>query len=424
MTLDAISEAKDAGRFEVGHVVAERYEILDAIGCGASGNVYRARDLYVDNEHEIVALKAIHERLHGDRQIFGRFRREVKILRRLEGPHLCKLLEYIEDDGLLMIALEYVDGPSLDSYLKEQGPLPLSEVVAIMTQICSALSSAHANDVIHRDLKPSNVLIEGVWRDRGSGDEPAQSFLNDLKVRVVDFGLAKMVTGELTGTVLTEQDMVFGTPDYMAPEQVTGEELDGRCDIYAAGVMLFEMVTGSVPFDTPGPLTTMTAHINDAIPKPSGRAPERDIPPALDRVIMKALAKRPDDRFQTADELAEALQRLDDDDAPASDVEATSLEHAQTAIGTTLQSHKDEALGSGEQKGAKVRVVVRSAAPPSSVEPSSRPAVTSAPTPGAIRRRGDQWGGTGDDERRLWVIVAVVIMAAAVALGIWLGLAP
>ena len=184
-----------------------------------------------------------------------------------------------------------------------------------MTQICDALDAAHHKGIIHRDLKPSNVLIEGVWnKERSEGEEaPPQSFLKNLKVRVVDFGLAKIVAGDTTGTVLTEQDMVFGTPDYMAPEQVAGEELDRRCDIYAAGVMLYEMIVGAVPYDTPGPLTTMTAHLRDPIPVPSERAPDRDIPASLDRCIMRALSKEPADRFATAKELAEALGSLEED---------------------------------------------------------------------------------------------------------------
>ncbi|MBW2457686.1 MAG: serine/threonine protein kinase, partial [Deltaproteobacteria bacterium] len=143
------------GEFEIGRVVAERYEILAVIGSGTSGTVYRARDLHVDVDQEIVALKVVHPHLHSDRQIFGRFRREVKILQKLQGPHLCRLLETFEDDGLLMIALEHVDGPSLEDYLDVHGPLPDFEALAIMSQVCKALQVAHDKGVVHRDLKPS-----------------------------------------------------------------------------------------------------------------------------------------------------------------------------------------------------------------------------------------------------------------------------
>src|SRR5690606_12623275 len=154
----------------------------------------------------------------------------------------------------------------------------------IMQQICAALSAAHAAGVVHRDLKPSNVLIEGV-RGEAGGEGAPRSFLRDLTVRVVDFGLAKLVHGDTTGTVLTEQDMIFGTPDYMAPEQVSGEDLDIRCDVYAAGVILYQMVVGKLPFDMPSPLTTMAAHLNDPVPAPTAVAPDREISRALERVL-------------------------------------------------------------------------------------------------------------------------------------------
>ena len=413
------------GDFEVGHVVAERYEILDPIGQGTTGTVYKARDLYVDSDDEIVALKAIHAHLHHDRQIFGRFRREVEILRKLDGPNLCKLLEYVEEDDCLLIALEHIDGPSLDTYIEQQGQLPLSEVVAIVTQICDALTVAHEAGVIHRDLKPSNVLIEGA---RGAGteaDSSPPSFLRNLVVRVVDFGLAKVLQGDMTGTALTEVDMIFGTPDYMSPEQVAGDELDERCDVYAAGVILFELVTGRVPFDTPGPLTTMAAHLNQDLPLPSDVAPDRDIPRAIERVILRALAKKPERRYGSAKELADALASWDEaaddgaddeddgsrDTLDAADLDAlgtsdTSLENAQTAISTTMQSHKDKAVeGQKKKKGAKVKVVVREA--PTSVPPSSSTASARL--------------GAGDSERTMWTVVAVVAAVVAIALGVYLG---
>ncbi len=420
-----MSRSERGGDFEVGRVVAERYEILEAIGHGTSGTVYRARDLYVDSDAEIVALKAIHAHLHNDRQIFGRFRREVDILRRLTGPNLCKMLECIEEDGLLLIVLEHVDGPALDTFLAEHPRLPLFEVVAIMTQICAALEVAHGAGVIHRDLKPSNVLIEGALSGADDGAPP--SFLRELSVRVVDFGLAKMIQGDMTGTALTEVDMIFGTPDYMSPEQVAGEELDARCDIYAAGAMLFEMVVGRVPFDTPGPLTTMAAHLHEPLPAPRTVAPERDIPRAVERVIMRALAKAPEDRYPSARALGEALERaargevdggpeeaaLADDDtadglASEEGVAAAdeSLEHAQTAISTTMQSHKDEALEAARRKkGPKIEVVVREA-------PASNP-----PAPRTSKSRV----GAADGEKRLFIVIAVVAALLAVAAGVYLG---
>ena len=398
--------ASAANVFETGRVVAERYEILQAIGRGTSGVVYRARDLYVDSGDEIVALKAVHPHLHGDRQMVGRFRREVKILRSIEGPHLCRLLDYVEEDGLLMIAIEHVDGPSLDDYLTDQGSLPLSEVVVIMRQICAALETAHDAGVVHRDLKPSNVLIEGAWAAT-SDNEPPKSFLNNLCVRVVDFGLAKIVAGDTSGTALTEQDMIFGTPDYMAPEQISGEGLDQRCDVYAAAVMLFEMVVGHVPFDTPGPLTTMAAHLNTPVPVPSETAPTRQIGVALDRCIVNGLSKDPDERYDSAASFAKALESLDDE-AHDFDIEDADTDYDKAALGTTLASHEDEEI-QRIKKRAQVNVAVRSAAV-TSEESRRRHELALEPTI-----------GTGVDERRFWAVLAVVMLMGAVAAGIWLG---
>jgi serine/threonine-protein kinase len=329
---------------------------------------------------------------------------------------LCKLLECVEEHGLLLIALEYVDGPSLDAYLGQRSDLPLAEVTAIMTQICAALTSAHDAGVIHRDLKPSNVLIEGV-RPAGpaNDDQPPPSFLRDLSVRVVDFGLAKLIHGDHAGTVLTEQDMIFGTPDYMAPEQVSGEELDGRCDVYAAGVILYEMLVGKLPFDTPGPLTTMAAHLNSPVPTPSFHAPERVISKAMERVVMKALAKKPDDRYPSAAALAEAIARAVEQpdegelDEVGDDPSATTLEIAETSLSTTLTSPTEVEAPTG--KGAKVQIVVKDA-------------ISSMPPPRARRPNMEEtvMTQTGDGERRLWVAVALLVACAAVVLGVWLGL--
>ncbi len=416
--------------FDEGHVVAERYEILEAVGQGTTGTVYRARDLWCDTDQEIVALKAIHPHLHSDKQIFGRVRREVKILQQIEGPNLVKLLDYIEDDGLLLISLDYVDGPSLDTYLEKRGPMPLSEVIAIVEQICAALTSAHDAGIIHRDLKPSNVLVEGTrpLEDLGEDDVPP-SFLEELKIKVVDFGLAKIVAGDMTGTALTEADMIFGTPDYMSPEQVAGDELDPRSDVYAAAVLLYELVCGKVPFDAPSALATMTAHLHDPPPPPSAKAPDRDIPPGLDAVILRALSKKPEERFASAKDFARALRNADmtpaaDDDwgsdtdeqpLPTEAEGDTGLAHSETAIHNTLNSEQDTETPTGQ--GAKVRVVVREGTPDS--KPSSTPRSRPSTRP---RSQPPSSMGTTAGETRLWTVVAVVFALAAVAAGIFFGI--
>jgi len=397
--------------------------------------VYKGRDLHVDSEHEIVALKVIHDQYLSDRQIFGRFRREAAILKRLDGPHVCKLLDFVNEDDLLMIAIEYVDGCSLDEHLDQHGPIALHEAAALMRQIGKALDAAHERGVIHRDLKPSNVLVERAVQSSESGDDGACSFIDGLRVHVVDFGLAKVIHGDLAGTVLTEQDMIFGTPDYMSPEQVSGDELDRRSDVYAAGAMLYEMVVGQVPFDTPGPLTTMTAHVNNPVPTPSEEAPERGIGEELDRAIMCALSKRREERFDSVgafakavlsavrDQLTPASRRLlevadtahdGDPDPPPSagesgDPSPQSAASGVAGVNTTMPSYKNSALESFE-RAAKVKVVVTDAPPESRHSDAA-----------LGRHQAARFSHAPDPERGLWIIVAVLAAVAAVVLGVYLG---
>lgn len=288
------------GALPEGHVVAKRYRIERVIGDGASGIVYVAKRIAEENGAAgKVALKVIHRHLVRDRQISRRFIREASILRKLRCDNLVPLLDFGEtDDGVLYMALELVEGRALDELMLE-GPLSIERSVAIVQQVCSALESAHAAGIVHRDLKPGNVIIEAA--EEGQTE----------RARVLDFGMAKVLRGDGSDslTALTEQNMVFGTPEYMAPEQARGDEVDARCDVYAAGVMLYELLTGSVPFESSTPIGMMTAHLMQEPPPPSNRAPARSISPALEAVVLHALAKRAADRYPGAAALSDALER-------------------------------------------------------------------------------------------------------------------
>ncbi|MBI4705890.1 MAG: serine/threonine protein kinase [Deltaproteobacteria bacterium] len=383
----------EPGGIEPGRLVASRYEVLSVIGTGATGTVYLARDRASEPEGERVALKVVHRQLCNHPQIVGRYRREAKILRRLEGPHVVKLLELVEDEGLLAIVLEYVAGPSLERYLERRRQLGVDRAVAIFWQICEALDEAHRAGVIHRDLKPDNVLLAGAVPE--PEDEPAEAPVP--VVRVVDFGLAKVIHGDLTGTQLTQltaRDMVFGTPAYMSPEQIRGEPLDARCDLYAAGVMLYEMLAGELPFVGSGPIATMMAHLDQEVPLVRRAAPERSIPEELEHAVAKALAKRPEERFASALELGRAVRAACPAAAPGPEGGAS----------TTLRSLDAEGdAPAPRSRGASVRVVVAAVGPDSKEQRSARD---------AGRRRLEQ---------RLWTIAAVVAALAAVALGILFG---
>lgn len=413
----------------IGRVVDSRYEVTRTLSHGASGTVYQAEAIDGQSDAPEVALKVLHARFHGDRQLLGRFRREARILQRLQGEHLARLLDIVEEDGLLILVLEYIDGPSLAERLQREGAIPVADATDLALQLCAALAEAHDAGVIHRDLKPSNVLLAGWSLEHDDGAE-----LGRPLVKVVDFGLSKILHGDSTGTALTEQDMIFGTPDYMSPEQVRGDELDHRCDIYALGAMLYQMLVGDVPFPTAGPLTTMTAHLEQPVPSPRRSAPERDIPAELDRIVVKALAKDRDDRYASARQFAEELEqqvakptpprREEDEPADEGADDGDTLHEPQrlsNPVGTTLQSHRIPGLEGGSPRGAKVKVVVEEAAPASrdAAPASSEEAPTRQLNRAASRRRLDSLPGRG--ERRFWTIAALVAAVVAVAVGILFG---
>lgn len=298
-----------------GHEVAGRYVVESILGEGATSIVYTARrkpvappdtspaahepsdddDPEYSQRSSLVALKVVHRRLCKDPQIVGRFRREAAILRRLEGPHVVRVHEALEEDGAVVLVMEHVAGTPLDQRLAGRRPIEPRAAVEIALQVCAGLGTAHAAGVVHRDLKPANVLL--------AEDGPGDRFL----VKVADFGLAKVMQGDKGVSGLTEHDMIFGTPEYMAPEQARGDDVDARADIYALGCVLYEMLTGDVPFREPSVMVTMTAHLSKEVEPPRRRRPDAAIPAALEAVVLRALAKSPEDRYPTARALAEAL---------------------------------------------------------------------------------------------------------------------
>jgi eukaryotic-like serine/threonine-protein kinase len=297
-----------SGALPIGSVVSDRYEIIDVLGEGASGIVYVARCVApapnsgADRPSspikpgERVALKVIHRHLMRDRQISKRFQREARILRQLRCDNLVSLLDHGEaPDGILYMAIELVEGEPLDRLLRK-GPMPVARAVDLVQQVCVALEVAHAAGVVHRDLKPGNVIVERTPEGRD-------------RARVLDFGMAKALSRELNQslTALTEQNMVFGTPEYMAPEQARGDDVDARCDVYATGIILYELLTGSVPFQSSSPIGTMTAHLVQEPEPPSTKHNDGRVPPAVEAVVMHALAKRREDRYPSAAALASAL---------------------------------------------------------------------------------------------------------------------
>jgi serine/threonine-protein kinase len=288
-----------------------------------------------------------------------------------------------EGAGLLYMAMARVDGPALEALLKNEGPLAIERMVPLFLDVCEALREAHSQGVIHRDLKPANVLLLGGER-----------------AVVVDFGMAKIVTGGGTGTTaLTQHNMVFGTPEYMAPEQARGDELDARCDVYAAGIILYELLTGTVPFRGATPLSVLTAHLTAQPQPPRERAPDRGISPALEAVVLHAVAKDPMDRYATASALAAAVQA------------AVSAPEDIAAVRPASRAHI--AVDTGDAHAA----TVPGPSPLSEVVSAALSAQpgTGRPAGAASRRAPDRPSAT-------WIAVCVAAALAGIAFGAWLSL--
>jgi eukaryotic-like serine/threonine-protein kinase len=269
----------------VGQVVAGRFLIDDLVGQGGMGKVYKARHLSLDRT---VCLKILKAALLEDPTLVGRFEREAKAASRLNHPNVIQVIDFGRtDDGGLYIAMEYVNGKDLRAVLRDEWPLDEARLCNIIAQVLSALSEAHAHNVIHRDLKPENIMVEP---RHGEPDF----------VKVLDFGIAKIMDSELPG--LTRADVVCGTPQYMAPEQATGSSLDNRCDLYAVGVILYQLATGQLPFDGPNSMDVLNKHVNDMPIPPRERTPTAPISEGMEKLILRALEKDPDDRPQTAEQ--------------------------------------------------------------------------------------------------------------------------
>lgn len=259
------------------------------------GRVYRGEQRALGRT---VAIKVVHPHLLSDEQSVARFYTEAKAASRLNHPNSVGIIDFGRtDDGILYLVMEFLRGKDLSRLMREDGPLPFGRICGIVCNVLDALGEAHALEVVHRDLKPENVIIE---RLRSGAD----------LVKVVDFGLAKLMTGGQFATSITMPGLVCGTPDYMSPEQGRGEDVDGRGDIYSVGVMLFELLTETLPFVADTPTNVVLRHIQDPIPDPRDVAPQRAIPAPLAEVTMRALAKKPCDRFQDATEMSTAMQEV------------------------------------------------------------------------------------------------------------------
>jgi serine/threonine-protein kinase len=275
----------------VGRTLPGGYVILDLVGIGGMGRVYRAEQT---NLGRTVAVKIIHPHLVGEENAAARFITEARAASRLNHPNSVGVIDFGKtEDGQLYLVMEFLRGKDLARVQYEEGPLTFRRIVGILRQTLAALSEAHHLGIIHRDLKPENIILEQV---RTGGDF----------VKVVDFGLAKMRV-EAVQSNITSPGIVCGTPEYMSPEQGRGDPLDARSDLYAVGVIFYQLLTGRLPFEAESPTQVVLMHITEAPEDPRTIVPERTIPSLLADVCLMALAKDPAHRFANADEFSEAL---------------------------------------------------------------------------------------------------------------------
>jgi tRNA A-37 threonylcarbamoyl transferase component Bud32 len=267
-------------------LIADRYQIKQQLGVGAMGIVYQAGDLKLNRD---VALKQLAPNLATDQQLLARFRQEALALARLSHPNIVQVYDFIEWNGLSLIVMEFVDGHELESRLGHGKALKISEAVRLAMQMADALGYAHDRGVVHRDFKPANVLISC-----------------NGEVKITDFGIAKLAAS----SVHTQMNTVMGTPAYMSPEQANGEQTDQRTDIYALGVVLYQLLAGKRPFE--GDMKSIIAQHLSKMP-PGLAEVRRDVPPALDAVVQKMLAKKAADRYQSMAVVSQQLRQIPTD---------------------------------------------------------------------------------------------------------------
>lgn len=280
-------------------VLNNRFKVESKIGEGGFGAVYRGVQLATGRK---VALKLLHPEMTKDENLVARFRREGMVLCNLRDAHTITTYDFDQTpDGTLYIAMELLEGKSLHQVFHEQAPLEWKRMFKILIEMCSSLAEAHAQGIVHRDLKPENVYLE---------TRPG----NPEFVKILDFGIAKVMRGDSIdpqAPQLTATGQTLGTLEYMSPEQLMGKQLDGRSDVYALGVVAYEMITGRLPFpDAKGPAGLITAQLKQTPQPPSQANPQANLPPAADRAILKCLEKDKNNRHADVTHFAQALQEV------------------------------------------------------------------------------------------------------------------
>jgi serine/threonine-protein kinase len=286
----------------VGELIAGRFELRELAGSGGMSSVYRAHDRLLERT---VAIKVLHDQYSRDPEYVERFRREAQAIARLSHPNIVTVIDRGEHEGRQYIVFEHVPGENLKETVRRLGALPVARALALAHQAARGLAFAHQHGVVHRDVKPHNVLIDA-----------------EGTAKVTDFGIARSL-GREDG--ITDTGTVLGTSDYLAPEQAAGQRVDACSDQYSLGVLMYELLTGELPYPAPNVVTAAMRHMND--PVPSARAARPELSPRIDAVVRRAMAKRPEDRYPTTDALIAALEAsmLEERPQEAADVGQTEI---------------------------------------------------------------------------------------------------
>ena len=270
---------------ERGNVIAGRYEVVEEIGKGGMGTVYKVYDTKIK---EYIALKLLKPEIASDSETIERFRNEIKLARKIGQRHVCRMYDIGEEGYSYYITMEYIPGENLKRFIRRSGHLNEAKAIFIAKQVCEGLAEAHRLGIVHRDLKPQNIMID-----------------HDGNTRIMDFGIAQsVVTRGITGT-----GSIIGTPEYMSPEQAEAKSIDPRSDIYSLGAILFEMVTGHVPFEGETPLSVAIKHKSE--PPQNPREINSQISEGMSQIILLCLKKRQEERYQNAEDLLADLDRIE-----------------------------------------------------------------------------------------------------------------
>lgn len=401
----------------IGQTLDGKYYIEAKIGEGGMGAVYRARHLLMDTQ---LAIKVLHPSLVSDATSVARFQREAQAMARIRHSNAIAVTDFgITENQINYIVMELFEGESLRKILEREKKLPYATAISIARQVCGALEAAHRSSVIHRDIKPENIFLSL---------QPDGSYF----AKVIDFGIAKIVTDTSKGgPPLTRQGMIIGSPHYLSPEQCTGQELDARSDIYSLGIVLFEMLTGRVPFTAVTPVAVALLHANE--PPPSLRSISPEIPKALDDLVLRALAKSKEDRPTSAHEFAEELARVARLVSPSFDPVSPLVEKILDASippsnGAALPAASPSPPAAGANRPPVGGTPPAKAVSPASVRPASTPPLVASeatpPVTGTAAWTGSSLAtyGQSSSDSQLWLrwVVAAVVVLVVLIVGLLL----